>query len=243
MSQAMLFDESRCIECQACSVNCKNSYGPGQPVFRTWVTLKESGSFPQVTQGLMKSACMHCSDAPCVEVCPTGAMHKTPEGLTDVNKTVCIGCNYCAANCPYEAINFIRAENTVDKCHFCRQLLARGMDPVCVNTCPAGALRFGPRDEMLQAGRDAVSALTERGYPDAHLYGETQLGGQRNLYVLKHEPIVYGLPVDPQVPVTLSVVRLLTNPVGGVAAAAAAIILAADFVRNRRIKVGSADNG
>lgn len=241
MTQAILFDESSCIECQACSVNCKNSYGPSQPVFRTWIPVKETGSYPDVTQGLYKRACMHCTDAPCVEVCPTGAMHKTPEGLTDVNKTVCIGCNYCVANCPYAVINFVRADNTVDKCHFCHQLTARGIDPVCVNVCPAGALTYGSREDMLVLARTKVAALKDMGYTQAHIYGETQLGGQKNLYVLKHADQLYGLPADPQVPFTLKAVSLLTSPVGGVAAAAVAILLASDFIRNRKIKVGSTD--
>ncbi len=237
MTGVMLFDESSCIECQACSVRCKGEYGPKPAVFRTWVTARETGTYPAVRQGLYKSACMHCTSAPCVEVCPTGAMHKTPDGLTDVDKSMCIACNYCVANCPYMAVKFIHVDNAVDKCDFCRHLLARGMDPVCVRACPAGALSFGTKESMVAKAESILDRLRGRGFGNAHIYGLDQLDGQHVLYVLKSQPALYGLPEDPSVPMGARTWKLLTSPVGGVAAAALAVVLASDAIRQRKLRV------
>ncbi len=237
MDGVMVFNESLCIECQACSARCKAEYGPRPAVFRTWIKAREKGSYPSVRQGLYKSACMHCTSAPCVEVCPTGAMHKTPDGLTDVDKSMCIACNYCVANCPYMAVKFIHADNAVDKCDFCKHLLARDMDPVCVSSCPVDALSFGSRESMIQKANSILAKLRDRGYQNAHIYGLEELDGQRVLYVLKHEPGVYGLPQDPDVPVGARTWKMLTSPVGGVAAAALAVLLATDAIRQRKVRV------
>lgn len=74
-----------------------------------------------------------------------------------------------------------------------------GGEPWCVQTCPAGALRCGPREEILAEARARAAALRER-YPNAQIYGDTQMGGLGVILVLTEPPEHLGLPPQPQSP-------------------------------------------
>jgi molybdopterin-containing oxidoreductase family iron-sulfur binding subunit len=109
--------------------------------------------------------CQHCDRPPCVEVCPTKATWKEPDGIVVIDYSWCIGCRYCAAACPYQArffnwkkpsipaeavnpdqgylSNRIRPAGVMEKCHFCLHRVRRGRYPACLEACPAGARVFG----------------------------------------------------------------------------------------------------
>ncbi|MGN6890868.1 4Fe-4S dicluster domain-containing protein, partial [Neisseria sp. P0014.S004] len=60
------------------------------------------GEFPNQEYEFFRQSCQHCTNAPCVAVCPTGASFIDPEtGIVDVHKDLCVGCQYCIAVCPY----------------------------------------------------------------------------------------------------------------------------------------------
>ncbi|GAB4387506.1 MAG: 4Fe-4S dicluster domain-containing protein [Thermodesulfovibrionales bacterium] len=103
--------------------------------------------------------CNHCSNPPCVRVCPTKATFKSPEGITMMDFHRCIGCRFCMAACPYGARSFnwldprpyiakrepefpTRTKGVVEKCNFCEERLAVGKEPACVEASE-GALVFG----------------------------------------------------------------------------------------------------
>ena len=93
--------------------------------------------------------CMHCEDAPCAAVCPTGAVHMGPDGIVTVDQGRCIGCLYCMAACPYQ----VRVRNSqtgaVDKCRFCTvSNFETGTEMcTCVTACPTGVRIFGDLDD------------------------------------------------------------------------------------------------
>ena len=109
--------------------------------------------------------CNHCSNPPCVRVCPTGATWKRSDGIVMMDMHRCIGCRYCLVACPYGARSFnwkdprphiktplnpafpTRAKGVPEKCNFCAERLASGQIPACVEACTkvarAGALSFG----------------------------------------------------------------------------------------------------
>ena len=145
----MLIDTTKCIGCFACRTACQRQNGllPQQAFIR--YEQKESGSFPNVGVENVPLQCMHCEDAPCAQVCPTGAAHMGADGIVEVDTGRCIGCLYCVAACPYQ----VRVRNpetgTVDKCRFCTVSAEQSGTRMCscVEACLTGARIFGDLDD------------------------------------------------------------------------------------------------
>ncbi len=197
---AMLIDLSRCLGCQACVIACKagRELLPGE----RWIEIREVvvGRFPDLRGAFVPHRCFHCAEAACVQVCPTGALYKR-DGFTMVDFGRCSGCGYCAEVCPFHVPRIV--DGRVSKCATCLDLIQAGQEPWCVQTCPAGALQCGPREEILAEAQARAVALRER-YPNAQVYGETQMGGLGVILVLTEPPEVLGLPPRPQpLPITV----------------------------------------
>ena len=164
----MVFDLKRCIGCNACAVACKQENNLPHDVFFTKTLSEEVGEYPKVSRVYVPTLCNHCEDAPCEWVCPTGATYIRPDGIVMVNEQICIGCGSCIVACPYDARTLIEPEflkeglfmngeltpfekqgagrfvaGTVAKCTFCHERVDAGLQPACVNTCPADARIFG----------------------------------------------------------------------------------------------------
>lgn len=136
----MVIDTRRCTGCHACSVACKSEFDVPLGVNRSWVEYTEKGNFPNVQRTFLPRLCNHCSEPPCVDVCPTGATYKQEDdGIVVVNSDICIGCKYCILACPYDARFLNHTTGVADKCDFCQHRVAQGLEPSCVNTCVGGA--------------------------------------------------------------------------------------------------------
>ena len=101
-------DLNRCVGCLACSVSCKVANGVNVGDF--WLKVLRigpnpiaggSGQWPDVEHYYLPVQCQHCADPECVKVCPTGASHKLEDGTVQIDKSKCIGCQFCAMACPY----------------------------------------------------------------------------------------------------------------------------------------------
>lgn len=102
----MVIDLQRCVGCGACSIACRNENNVTEGVYWSHKITKTSGTFPNVQYHYLPTLCNHCTDAPCVNGCPTKAMHKLENGITMHDPKKCIGCRYCMHNCPYGVIYF-----------------------------------------------------------------------------------------------------------------------------------------
>lgn len=161
----MVIDTRRCTGCHACSVACKSEFDVPLGVNRSWVEYTEKGNFPNVQRTFLPRLCNHCSEPPCVDVCPTGATYKQEDdGIVVVNSDICIGCKYCILACPYDARFLNHTTGVADKCDFCQHRVAQGLEPSCVNTCVGGARIFGdindPESEVSKLiSKNAVTVL------------------------------------------------------------------------------------
>jgi formate dehydrogenase iron-sulfur subunit len=169
-----------------------------------------------------RRACMHCTDAGCVKVCPSGALYHHELGFVAYDRTLCTGCGYCVEACPFDVPryerNVLTGKAVMDKCTFCTTLglnrIEEGLEPACVKTCPTDALIYGDREELLEEGRKRVSDLVAKGNSQAYLYGETEMNGLHVLYVLPDSPEVFGMPVNPKVPALVNAWQDVVQPLG-----------------------------
>uniref|UniRef100_A0A7C1FH28 4Fe-4S dicluster domain-containing protein n=1 Tax=Caldilinea aerophila TaxID=133453 RepID=A0A7C1FH28_9CHLR len=205
---AFLLDLARCIGCEACAAACMA--GNELPFGAQYIHLIEQtqGAFPDLTGGFKNHRCYHCADAACVKVCPTGALYKE-DGLTRLNREVCIGCAYCVDACPFDVPRIVNGRSS--KCDACAATTKAGGQPWCVRTCPSDALHYGERQEILAEAHRRVEAIKAR-YPKARVYGETEAGGLGVVIVLPDEPEAFGLPVNPQRPLLLDMWQNVVQP-------------------------------
>ncbi|RMI29200.1 4Fe-4S dicluster domain-containing protein [Streptomyces triticirhizae] len=152
---------------------------------------------------LMSSdVCKHCTEAACLDVCPTGALFRTEFGTVVVQQDVCNGCGYCVPACPFGVIEQRPGDGRAFKCTLCYDRLGAGLEPACAKACPTESIQFGPLDELRERAERRVAQLHENGVPDARLYGhdpDDGVGGAAAFFLLLDEPEVYGLPPDPKV--------------------------------------------
>ena len=192
----MAIDLSLCIGCNTCAVACKVSNNLPKDVW--WnVVHTEGRDFADTSKGTyggemqlswLPVNCMHCENAVCEEVCPTGATVKRDDGIVTVDEETCIGCKSCMEACPYDVRRLIENEpeyylelpigdpaakshkgGTVEKCDFCAGRIDRGEKPACMELCPGRARYWGdlddPESEVSQflSGRNATVLLEEEG--------------------------------------------------------------------------------
>ncbi|MDD5100802.1 MAG: 4Fe-4S dicluster domain-containing protein, partial [Syntrophales bacterium] len=226
-----LIDTTKCTACRGCQVACKQwnempgfrtknwgSYqNPPDLQWNTWTLIRfqehvnEKGDFKWLFR---KDGCMHCTDAACVKVCPSGALYYSDLGTVGIIKERCIGCKECVAACPFEIPRYDRATDKVYKCDLCFGRLKSNQLPACVLSCPTGALTIGARDAMIRRAHGRVKELGG----DANVYGDRFVGGTHVIYVLQEKPEIYdALPLKPRVPLSVMAWKDLLKPLSLVA--------------------------
>ena len=147
MKYGFVIDNRKCIGCHACTTACKSEHQVPVGVNRTWVKQVEKGEFPNTRRLFSVMRCNHCTDAPCVEICPTEALYFREDGIVDFDKDRCIGCKSCMQACPYDALYIDPETHTAAKCNYCAHRVDVGLEPACVNVCPEEAIISGDMDD------------------------------------------------------------------------------------------------
>ena len=161
MKYGFIIDNRKCIGCHACTTACKSEHDVAVGVNRTYVKQVEKGEFPNTRRIFSVMRCNHCTDAPCVEICPVEALYTREDGIVDFDNNRCIGCKSCMQACPYDALYIDPDNNTAAKCNYCAHRVDVGREPACVTICPEHAIIAGdmhnPSTEISQLlARQAV---------------------------------------------------------------------------------------
>ena len=113
-----------------------------------WDEDEGGGVWPNAYYFYLPRLCNHCTDAPCLEACPTGALRKDDEyGLVLRNEDDCTGQQQCSAACPYKKIYFNEARGVSQQCIGCFPRIEKGVAPACVRQCPGRAVFIGYIDD------------------------------------------------------------------------------------------------
>jgi Fe-S-cluster-containing dehydrogenase component len=194
----LVIDLDICVGCHACVVNCKEWNTGGYPAPLSdqepygasargaWLNRVHSYEVGEGAAGRtvhFPKSCLHCENAACVTVCPTGASYKRDEdGIVLVDEARCIGCGLCAWACPYGARELDASEGVMKKCTLCidriynETLPPEEREPACVATCPARARHFGDLADpgsavsQLVATRGGYELMPEMGYRPTNRY-------------------------------------------------------------------------
>lgn len=201
MKLGLVIDLDTCVGCHACAVACKewngssaisgplSDYEPyGAEPSGVWfnrIRHYEVDEYPNNKTVNAPMSCMHCENAACVTVCPTGASYKRDDGIVLVDQDLCMGCNLCSWACPYGARELDARSGTMKKCTLCvdriydEQLPVEERQPACVLACPAHARLFGDLDD-----------------PDSHVSTTVrERGGYGMMPELGYKPVNQYLPI------------------------------------------------
>ncbi len=160
-----LVDIDKCIGCGTCVRACERENQVPEHFFRTWVeryhVSRTGETFVDAPNGgrdgfepkvlgaditksfFVPKLCNHCTNTPCVQLCPVGASYISPDGLVLVDGDRCIGCSYCVQACPYGSRFIHPGTHTASKCTLCYHRLTKGLTTACVQNCPTGARMIG----------------------------------------------------------------------------------------------------
>jgi Fe-S-cluster-containing dehydrogenase component len=171
-----LCDADRCIECNACTVACKNEHDVPWGINRRRVVTINDG---KPGERSISMACMHCTDAPCAAVCPVNCFYTTVDAVVLHSKDLCIGCGYCFYACPFGAPQYPKVGNfgsrgKMDKCTYCAagprptapsrvrevrlQPARRGQAPALREMCSTKSLLAGDGEVIARSTRSASSS-------------------------------------------------------------------------------------
>jgi formate dehydrogenase iron-sulfur subunit len=250
---AKLIDTTTCIGCKACEVACQEwndllgideAAAPAHVEFGSYQTQpdltanfwnlirfnehveKDADGGESLRWLMAKDQCQHCAEPGCLEACPSpGAIVQYANGIVDFQQENCIGCEYCVTGCPFDIPRLNKRTKKVYKCTLCSDRVSYGLEPACIKACPTGCLQFGAKEQLVQIANHRVDQLKADGRPKAGVYDPPGVGGTGVIYVLEFadRPELYGLPKDPTVPRTITILKKVLKPLGSLAMAGALV--------------------
>jgi formate dehydrogenase iron-sulfur subunit len=214
-----------------------------------------------IESAFVMQRCLHCLEPACVSACPTTALYRQDDGPVSYDSDECIGCRYCQLACPWDVptSDWDSLAPKISKCTHCADRVgqpapiafnSQGMSsdentryartvetPACVKACPADALLYGTRDEMLEVAHARIAARPDK-YVN-HVYGEKELGGTTVLYLSKVPFEKLGFPTYGEKPFTDFTRTALGAVPPAVVGVGAALGAAYAFFRKRAHKVAA----
>ncbi len=206
MAKGMLIDTTRCTGCRGCQSACKQwnllagVHTSFSPTMTNPPELSEynynhveyyelADDDGNVSWQFKHWRCLHCLEPVCVVTCPIGAIIKLSDGSVVVDRDICDALQYCG--CPFNLITFGEGGKAF-KCTFCWNRTKDGLEPACAKTCPTNTIQYGDRDELLTEAKTRIQQNPDKYYD--HVYGESEVGGTRIMYLTAVAPEKMGFP-------------------------------------------------
>ena len=167
---AIFYDQSRCNGCKTCQMACKDYHDlPAERSYnhvieyeatKGWKAGADGISVPQGLQSYFVAlSCNHCDDPACVKACPTGACAKDEAtGIVSIDQDKCSGAGVCVTQCPYSIPVMNEETKKGEKCDGCKDRVAEGLMPFCVEACPQRALAIGDAGSVPEGFKRAAVA-------------------------------------------------------------------------------------
>ena len=203
----MVIDTQKCIGCHVCATACKVENNLPNDIWWNRILTDNGGaefdmvggSYPDnLRLSFLPVSCQHCENPACVEVCPTEASFVAEDGTVQIDKSKCIGCQFCAMACPYGVRYLNEEERVVEKCTLCTQITAQGGLPQCVIQCGGRARFFGDLEQGIESFEaPSVGYDTDRSYDNLYTGNRVTLGDLAEEYAdsdLYHLPNVGNEP-------------------------------------------------
>ena len=208
MRRAFVFDQSKCVSCNTCTIACKdwNQVNPGPVRWRTAKTY-ETDAEPVFFPFAM--GCAHCANPACANECPENAIIKRPDGVLHIDRNKCIACDACVNLCPFKAPKRAddiqepvshtgwRVRHPAQKCAFCMDRIDGATQapktPACVLACPTFAVDTGDYDELVakykEQGKEIVQ-LNQADFP--YMYKDrARTDTDPSFLVVKRKPMKF----------------------------------------------------
>ncbi len=155
MGKAIIVNIEKCLACKSCEIACAVVHSKSRvleeaiaerPRPQRRVTVEAAGELAVPLQ------CRHCEDAPCIEICPTGAIQRRGEQEpVVVVQELCIGCKLCMLICPFGMLQIDSEGRAIIKCDMCWEWTQEGREPACVEACPTQALKLVSLEETTES--------------------------------------------------------------------------------------------
>lgn len=167
--KTVFIQPERCVGCKQCEIACAVEHSQSKDLFQA---VSESPKpRPRIYAGpgiyfnsSFPNKCRHCNPAPCLAVCPTAAISRTPDQeIVLIDGSKCISCAMCALVCPFDVIRYYESADALKgrvvalKCDHCIERQKDNREPACVEVCKVNALLFGEINELIKTAGSELS--------------------------------------------------------------------------------------
>lgn len=169
--KVMFVYPEKCIGCKSCEIACAVEHSSSKDIFSSVFETPSPQKRIEVSLGpnftTFPVHCRHCDPAPCLDICPAGAISREEETIL-IDPDKCRKCWMCLIVCPFSIIQVERQGQKALKCDGCIDRKRDGRLPACAEACPTNALQYKEVEEITKVARKNVADLiytTMKGEP------------------------------------------------------------------------------